>query len=71
MSLKTDCQDAIYSYAPQQRQTNAALLGEHKEYVSVVLTLLRDHYHALVDAGETNWTVPEQITQTLNEMKPY
>ncbi len=71
MSLRTDCQAAIYSYAPQQKQTNAALFGEHKEYVGVVLTLLRDHYHALSDAGETEWTVPEQITQTLNELKPY
>jgi hypothetical protein len=71
MTLKTDCQEAIYSYAPQQRQTNAALLGEHKEYIGVVLQLLRDHYHALEEDGETEWSIPDYIVSTLEEMKPY
>jgi len=36
-----------------------------------VLKLLRDHYHSLIESGETNWSVTDQITSTLTEMKPY
>jgi hypothetical protein len=71
MSMKSDCEAAIYNYAPQIRQTNAALLGEHSDYVGIVLLLLRDHYHALKEAGETEWSIPDYMFTTLEEMKPY
>ena len=71
MSMKLDCESAIYNYAPQIRQTNAALLGEHSDYVGIVLLLLRDHYHALKEAGETEWSIPDYMVTTLEEMKPY
>ena len=68
--MRKECEAEIYKYAPNYRQLNAALYGEEREYVDVVLQLLRDHYHSLVDAGETIWSVPVGITQTLLDMKP-
>ena len=69
--MDKDCELEILKYAPYFRQCNAALSGEHSEYISIVLKLLRDHYHSLSESGETSWTVPDQITNTLTEMKPY
>ena len=71
MSMKEDCKAAIYNYAPQIRQTNAAFLGEHSDYVGIVLTSLRDHYHVLKETGETEWSIPDYMITMLEEMKPY
>ena len=68
--MRSECEAAIYEYAPVYRQLNAALTGEERDYVGVVLQLMRDRYHALVAAGETTWSVPAQIDQTLTDMKP-
>ena len=68
--MRDDCQASIETYAPAYRQRNAALLGEHADYIKIVLTLLRDHYHVLEAAGETVWSVPAQINQTLIDMRP-
>ena len=64
MSIKTECQQAIYNYADEITQRDAALTGEHKEYVCLVLQLLRDQYHEQVAAGETTFTVPDAIAVT-------
>jgi len=71
IEMEKDCELEILKYAPYFRQCNAALYGEHKEYIDVVLTLLRGHYRSLGEVGEAVWVVPDQITQTLTEMKPY
>jgi len=68
--MRAACEAAVYQYAPAYRQRNAALLGEHANYVRTVLRLLRDHYHELVAAGATEWSVPAQIAATLTEMRP-
>ncbi len=68
--MRDDCQASIETYAPPHRQRNAALLGEEADYVALVLQLLRDHYHELVSAGATVWSVPAQIDQTLTDMRP-
>ena len=68
--MRDDCQASIETYAPAYRQRNAALLGEHADYVGIVLQLLRDHYHVLEAAGETVWSVPAQIDATLTDMRP-
>jgi len=68
--VRDDCEASILSYAPAFRQRNAALLGEEARYVGLVLQLMRDRYHELVAAGETTWSVPAQIDQTLTDMKP-
>lgn len=71
MSLKSECEAAIYSYAPQMRQTNAALLGEFKEYVEFVVSSLRTHYHVLKEEGETEWSILDDLKAQLDADKPY
>lgn len=67
--MQTQCEQAILEYAPVIRQLNAALMGEHSEYVQVVLQLFRDHYRELLAAGETEWSNPD--TTWLDANKPY
>ena len=71
MSLKTECQDAIYNYADAETQRNASLTGEHKEYVMLVLQLLRDEYHRQSNAGATEFVVPDEIALILTDECPW
>lgn len=71
MDIKAECEAAIYSYAPQMRQTNAALLGDYEEYVEFVVSSLRAHYHVLKEAGETEWSIPDDLKAQLDADKPY
>lgn len=71
MSLETQCQDAIFSYVDADTQRNAALTGEHKDYVVLVLQLLRDLYAVQKSAGATEFTVPEQTADFLTAQRPW
>jgi hypothetical protein len=71
MSIQTECRDAIYNYVDEETQRNAALTGEHKEYVLLVLQLLRDEYHIQVADGATSFTVPEAIALVLTDECPW
>jgi hypothetical protein len=65
MSLRTECQTAIYSYCNQECQVDAALTGENKEYVNIVLQLLRDLYKEQNANGDTTFTVPDAVNDFL------
>lgn len=69
--MKEQCQAAIYNYVDAETQRNAALTGEHKEYVLLVLQLLRDAYHAQVGAGAEEFTVPTEVALTLTDECPW
>ena len=70
--MKQECENAILQYAPIIRQQNAALFGEHKDYICAVIQLHRGHYHNLVANGFTEWSeLPQESIQWLNENKPY
>lgn len=69
--MEEQCKNKILEYANEEMQRNAVLFGEHAEYVKVVITLLRDEYHRQVEAGETTFTVPTEITTTLNSLRPW
>ena len=71
MNIKQDCESAIYSYAPQMRQTNAVLLGDHRQYVEFAVSSLKNHYHVLKVEGETTWSIPEDLKAKLDADKPY
>ena len=71
MSLATECQAAIFNYVDADTQRNAALTGEHKEYVMLVLQLLRDQYAIQKANGDANFTVPDDIAVTLTEECPW
>jgi hypothetical protein len=69
--MKEQCKQAIYSYVDAETQMNAALTGEHSEYVEIVLILLRDAYREQVAAGETTFTVAEGIHEYLTNECPW
>jgi len=70
--MKTECENAILEYAPIIRQLNAAMEGEHKDYVEKVLIIFRDHYRRLKADGATEWTAPPQdLLDYLDDNKPY
>ena len=70
--MEKECENAILEYAPIFRQVNAALLNEHRDYVETVLVIHRNHYHQLIEKGETQWReLPAEIVQWLNENRPY
>jgi|TARA_R110001606_G_scaffold285409_1_gene433628 hypothetical protein len=69
--MKEQCKQAIYSYVDAETQMNAALTGEHSEYVALVLILLRDAYRAQVAVGETTFTVAEEIHELLTNECPW
>ena len=71
MSLKTECREAIYSYADEEMQRNAALDGEHIEYVKLVLTLLRDSYREQSLAGKETFTIDPETIDLLDKMRPW
>ena len=69
--MKEQCKQAIYSYVDVETQMNAALTGEHSEYVEIVLILLRDAYRNQVASGETTFTVSEEIDTFLTNECPW
>tara|TARA_R110000772_G_scaffold262437_1_gene381520 strand:+ start:896 stop:1117 length:222 start_codon:yes stop_codon:yes gene_type:complete len=69
--MNEQCKQAILGYVSEETQRNAALFGEHKEYVQLVITLLRDEYKAQFDSGATDFVVPELINGTLISMRPW
>lgn len=69
--MKEQCKQAIYSYVDVETQMNAALTGEHSEYVEIVLILLRDAYREQVANGETTFTVSEEIDTFLTNECPW
>jgi len=71
MSLATECQAAIFNYVDADTQRNAALTGEHKEYVMLVLQLMRDEYAIQKADGVANFVVPDDIAVVLTEECPW
>ncbi len=69
--MEEQCRQAILAYANDEMQRNASLLGEHKEYVTLVLKLFRDDYHNQVNQGATEYIVPKHITDYLDSIKPW
>ena len=69
--MKEQCKQAIYSYVDAETQMNAALTGEHSEYVALVLQLMRDAYREQVANGETTFTVSEEIDTFLINERPW
>jgi hypothetical protein len=71
MELKEGCKASIYEYASLERQNTAAITGLYQDYVHLVIIELTGHYERLKEAGETEWSIPDYMVTTLEEMKPY
>ena len=69
--MKEQCKQAIYSYVDAETQLNAALTGEHKEYVALCISLLRLHYTQLLSEGATTFTVSDDIAVVLTNECPW
>jgi hypothetical protein len=70
MSLKTDCREAIYHYAPLEQQLNATHTGENAGTVYRVVKILRARYHFLKTSGQP-WSIDADTLAILNADKPY
>ena len=71
MSLEQECKEVIYNYVDEETQMNAALTGEHKEYVTLCISLLRLHYAQLLSEGATTFTVSDDIAVLLTQECPW
>lgn len=71
INMEEQCRETIYNYVDEETQMNAALTGEHLEYVQLVLQLMRDAYHEQVAAGATEFTVSDEIAVLLTEECPW
>ena len=69
--MKEQCKQAIYSYVDAETQMNAALTGEHSEYVELVVTVLRQLCRGLIDEGETEFVIPDDIVELFNNECPW
>ena len=69
--MREQCQQVIYTYADEECQRNAAITGEHSEYVRIVLQLLRTEYQQQVAAGATEFVVPDAIHDVLTQECPW
>ena len=71
MSLKSECEASVFANAPLHKQLNANLFNEHKDYVSIVITLHRDEYDRQKESGASSFSLPTDIQQILSDMKPW
>ena len=69
--MKQQVKTAIYSYVDQETQNNAALFGEHKEYVELVVKVLRAEYQRQTLEGATEFTVSTEIDAMLTAERPW
>ena len=71
MSLKSQCEASVFSFAPLHKQLNANTLDEHKEYIGIVIHLHREEYERRKEAGETTFALPEGEQEFLTENRPW
>lgn len=69
--MEEQCRETIYNYADEETQMNAALTGEHAEYVKLVISLIRGDYHGQVRQGATSYVISDDIAQILQEECPW
>jgi hypothetical protein len=69
--LREECRQIILLYADEETQRNAALTGEHKDYVMLVLFMLRNEYKRLSASGEISFTPSSEIIAHLDSIRPW
>mgnify|MGYP003125562266 FL=1 len=71
MSLKSECETSVFSFAPLYKQLNANLFDEHVEYVRTVIKMHRDEYLRRKLAGETTFVLSDADKKFLGENTPW
>ncbi len=69
--MKAEARNMILVYASEEMQRNAALTGEYKEYVTIVLQLLRDDYKDQIENGNTAYVANERTLEFLDSIRPF
>lgn len=73
MTLDEGATHEINSRWPEYKQRNVGMIwtyyGEEfaKNMVAGIL-LVRDHHRNLQDAGDTTWSIPQSLTDTLDDL---
>tara|TARA_Y100000114_G_C11656388_1_gene276813 strand:- start:185 stop:400 length:216 start_codon:yes stop_codon:yes gene_type:complete len=71
MSLKSECETSVFSFAPLHKQLNANLFDEHKDYVRIVIQVHRDEYLRRKLAGETAFVLSDADKKFLHDNTPW
>tara|TARA_R100001440_G_scaffold19195_1_gene32399 strand:+ start:14702 stop:14917 length:216 start_codon:yes stop_codon:yes gene_type:complete len=71
MSLKSECEASIYSFAPLHKQLNSQILGEYSEYVGMVILLHREEYQVQKANGDSTFVLSESAKEILTEQNPF
>ena len=68
--MREQCQAAIYKWASQTDQSNAALgLTDDARFIKLVIMLYRDYYNHLIQIGESEWIASSEIEDILTRVK--
>lgn len=74
MNLDEGATHEINSRWPEYKQRNAALMPDvygrgFTENLTIGIQLVRDHHAELESRGETIWSIPEELTKMLDDLK--
>ena len=68
--MKEACKAAIYKWASETDQANAALgITDDAQFIRLVIMLYRDRYNHLISTGETEWSDEPAIDEVLTAVK--
>lgn len=71
MSLKSECEASIYSFAPLHKQLNSQILGEYSEYVGMVILLHREEYEVQKAKGDSTFVLSDAAKKLLTDTSPF
>ena len=73
MTLKEGASHEIITRWPEYKQRNVALMpgtygNQYASNMYAGIKLIRDHYHALKADGASTWSIPQSLTEMLDEL---
>lgn len=73
MTLNEGATHEINSRWPEHKQRNCGLMPDlygrqYLDNMTVGIQLIRDHHDSLKNRGDTEWSIPESLLNTLNEL---
>ena len=73
MTLSEGATNEIVTRWPEYKQRNVGIVYEFygRDYADNMvcgIQLVRDHHQALEDAGDTTWSIPQYLTDTLDDL---
>ena len=73
MTLKEGASQEIISRWPEYKQRNVAMIpgvygDEYASNMYAGIKLIRDHYASLKEDGDTAWSIPQSLSDTLDDL---